>query len=129
MPPMSLQMTGRPNMKASWITSGEFSHQIDGTMTQSTLRIDAARSRWSYRPTSVTASRVLNKFAETVLEYAFLKVQIRAVHPQVRLAVSPTPDRRPVGSLERREERIVRGAPASADQGHGFEQDPHPCTG
>ncbi len=31
MPPTSLQITGRPWKNASWITSGEFSHQIDGT--------------------------------------------------------------------------------------------------
>ena len=45
MPPMSLQMTGRRWAKASWITSGAFSHQIDGTTTQSTAAIRRAWSR------------------------------------------------------------------------------------
>ena len=40
-PPMSLQITGRPCRKASWITSGEFSHQIEGTTTQSTPAISS----------------------------------------------------------------------------------------
>ena len=35
-PPMPAQMTGLPLTKASWITIGEFSHQIEGTTTQST---------------------------------------------------------------------------------------------
>ena len=44
MPPMLLQITGRPAAKASWITSGEFSHQIEGTITQPAL--------WMMPPTS-----------------------------------------------------------------------------
>ena len=35
-PPMSLQITGRPWENASWMTTGEFSHQVDGVTTQST---------------------------------------------------------------------------------------------
>ena len=33
-----------PVRKASWITTGEFSHQFDGTITQSMLRISRGRS-------------------------------------------------------------------------------------
>ena len=30
MPPMLEQITGLPLVKASWITTGEFSHQVEG---------------------------------------------------------------------------------------------------
>ncbi len=43
MAPMSPQITGRPYRNASWITSGEPSHQREGTITQSTLLIWSAR--------------------------------------------------------------------------------------
>ena len=44
MPPMSLAMIGRPWWNASWITTGAFSHQVEGTMVQSTSRIRFGRS-------------------------------------------------------------------------------------
>jgi hypothetical protein len=47
MPPMSLQITGRPWKNASCITSGEFSHQIEGTTTQSIFAIKLESSALS----------------------------------------------------------------------------------
>ena len=43
MPPMSLVMIGRPWKKLSWITTGAFSHQVEGTIVQSTSRISAGQ--------------------------------------------------------------------------------------
>ena len=45
MPPMPEQITGRPAARASWMTSGAFSHQVEGTTTQSTARISPITSR------------------------------------------------------------------------------------
>ena len=48
MPPMPEQITGRPAARASWMTSGAFSHQVEGTTTQSTAAHqpdDLARGR------------------------------------------------------------------------------------
>ena len=50
MPPMSLAMIGRPWRNASWITTGEFSHQVEGTIVQSTSRIRVGRSGLLYEP-------------------------------------------------------------------------------
>ena len=54
MPPMRLQITGRLCMNASWITSGEFSHQREGTTTQSTFAISRGTSAGMYGPANVT---------------------------------------------------------------------------
>ena len=51
---MSLQITGRPCMKASWMTSGEFSHQREGTTTQSTSDMILGTLAGLYGPAKVT---------------------------------------------------------------------------
>ena len=47
MPPMSLQITGRPCWNASQTTSGPVSHQIEGTTTQSIRAISLPSSERS----------------------------------------------------------------------------------
>jgi hypothetical protein len=45
MPPILEQMIGRPAIRASSMTTGEFSHQIDGTTIQSMPRISSITLR------------------------------------------------------------------------------------
>ncbi len=49
-PPMRDPTTGTPAMKASWMTSGEFSSQSDGTTRTSNWSYTAALSSRSKRP-------------------------------------------------------------------------------
>ena len=71
-PPSWLQTTGRPIAKASWITSGEFSHHVDGTTTQAISRIFSGSSRRSYLPAQVTRSPSLSRRSAILARYSGL---------------------------------------------------------
>ena len=123
-PPMSLQITGRPKWKASWITSGEFSHQIDGTTTQSMSAIYAASLPCSYLPTKVTFSRVASRRSLTVvLERPGLEVEVRAVDGRAALGPGGSLRGRAYSELERGDERIVGLIRWTNEERHRLEQD------
>ena len=84
MPPMPEQITGRPAARASWITSGAFSHQIEGTTIQSACRISAdhvgrgRRARDAGRPAPPPRASAANSCAEAVVGPAEPAVQRHA---------------------------------------------------
>ena len=86
MPPILLAMTGRRWRKASWITSGAFSHQIEGTTTQSTARDQVRRSRRGDRGQDERRADRLPSTEGVELVDEILRLERRAaVEPQLEI--------------------------------------------
>ena len=108
MPPMSLQITGRPCWNASCTTSGPVSHQIDGTTTQSICAISLASSARLVGAAEGDVVAVVSRAGRSncVLKLGRLELEIRAVDPEMAVEVvaeDVIASQQDVGALERSE--------------------------